>query len=51
MPANVRDLVADVTHFYGWGPRDAGTLTWSELAEWIAQARRIKQAQEAHRQG
>jgi hypothetical protein len=31
-------VVADVTHFYHWGPRDAGALTWTELAEWHVQA-------------
>ncbi|MGF6790165.1 hypothetical protein [Paraburkholderia sp. 35.1] len=55
MPANLRDIVADVTHFYGWGPRDAGALTWAELAQWLAQARRIQhvaqQAAEKRRQG
>jgi len=30
-----------VTHFYHWGPRDAGALTWTELSEWRAQALRI----------
>lgn len=40
-PANLRDVIADVTHFYHWGPRDALALTWTELAEWHRQAQRI----------
>ncbi|MFM0464680.1 hypothetical protein PQR34_42885 [Paraburkholderia sediminicola] len=47
VPANLRDIVADVTHFYGWGPRDAGALTWTELSGWLAQARRIQAAMRA----
>ncbi|WP_373322243.1 hypothetical protein [Paraburkholderia adhaesiva] len=30
-----------MTWFYHWGPRDAGALTWTELAAWHAQAQRI----------
>jgi hypothetical protein len=44
IPPNLRDVIADVTHFYGWGPRDAGALTWTELSEWLSQARRIARA-------
>lgn len=49
IPPNLRDVVADVTHFYHWGPRDAGALTWAELAEWHAQAQRILRTLQARR--
>jgi hypothetical protein len=39
--------VADVTHFYRWGPRDAGAMTWTELNEWHAQAQRIMRNMQA----
>jgi hypothetical protein len=34
-------VVADVTYYYRWGPREAASLTWTELAWWLEQARRI----------
>jgi Phage P2 GpE len=43
-------VVADVTWLYHWGPRDAGALTWTELAQWHAQAHRILRAQHDPRQ-
>lgn len=45
IPPNLRDVVAEVTWFYHWGPREAGALTWSELKWWHAQAQRILQLQ------
>ncbi|WP_233863480.1 GpE family phage tail protein [Paraburkholderia adhaesiva] len=49
VPPNLRDVIADVTWFFHWGPRDAGALTWTELAQWHEQARRI--ARNMHRDG
>ena len=37
--------MADLTKFYGWGPRDALDLTWSELAWWNEQAVRMVKTQ------
>ncbi len=34
--------VAEVTKFYGWGPRDAMGLPWSELAWWHGEAMRMQ---------
>jgi hypothetical protein len=30
-----------VTRFYGWGPREAFDLTWTEVEWWLAQAKRM----------
>ncbi|MFP4895824.1 GpE family phage tail protein [Paraburkholderia sp. EG304] len=38
-------MIAEVTWFYHWGPRDAGALTWTELREWFEQAQRIANMQ------
>lgn len=40
-----------MTHFFHWGPREAGALTWTELARWLEQARRIKRIQAAENHG
>lgn len=34
-------FVADLTFAWGWGPKDAMGLTWSECLMWNAQAVRI----------
>jgi hypothetical protein len=34
-------VIAEVTLFYGWGPRDAMGLTPSELERWLKQAHRL----------
>jgi hypothetical protein len=34
-------LIAEITKFYGWGPRDAWCLTLKELDWWNEQAGRI----------
>ncbi|CAG9248575.1 hypothetical protein BDI4_270015 [Burkholderia diffusa] len=44
-------MIADVTWFFRWGPRDALGLTWPELAEWRAQALRIIRVQREHDHG
>ncbi len=44
---NAWELVAELTRFYGWGPRDALDLPWSELAWWNAQAVRMMEAADA----
>ncbi|MBT0344128.1 GpE family phage tail protein [Morganella morganii subsp. morganii] len=36
-----RQLSADVTYFYHWGPQDARYLTMRELLWWAEQANRI----------
>ncbi|MDP1007832.1 hypothetical protein, partial [Klebsiella pneumoniae] len=28
------ELIAELTKYYGWGPRDAWSLTLKELVEW-----------------
>jgi hypothetical protein len=38
--------VADLTKFYGWGPREALDLTWSELEWWNEQAVRMVKTQQ-----
>ncbi|KWT89356.1 hypothetical protein APY03_3435 [Variovorax sp. WDL1] len=30
-----------MTKFYGWGPRDAWSLSWREIAWWHGQAERM----------
>ena len=35
-------MIAEVTWFYRWGPRDVAALTWTEVTWWNAQALRIK---------
>nr|WP_143811741.1 GpE family phage tail protein [Pandoraea apista] len=35
--------MADVTHFFRWGPLDAERLSLSKLAWWRDQAKRIRQ--------
>ncbi|MEB0312197.1 GpE family phage tail protein [Pseudomonas sp. 10B1] len=32
-----------MTKFYGWGPRDARSLTLSELLQWNEQAIKMKE--------
>lgn len=39
-----RELAADMTYFYKWGPRDAWGLSYSQLMFWIEQAVRIRHA-------
>ncbi|CAK7025938.1 MAG: hypothetical protein MESAZ_02733 [Saezia sanguinis] len=39
-----RELAADVTYFYKWGPHDAWGLSHSKLEFWAEQALRIKHA-------
>lgn len=34
-------MIAELTKFYGWGPREAWALTIAELDWWNAQAKRI----------
>jgi hypothetical protein len=29
------------SRFYRWGPRDAWSMTWTELSHWIADAVRM----------
>lgn len=41
MPSNWMDIVAEVTRFYRWGPRDAWGLTWSRLSWWRSQMLRM----------
>lgn len=43
VPCNWRELMADVTWFFRWSPRDVGDLTIPELLWWAEQARRIQQ--------
>lgn len=38
---NLDNVIADVTYLYGWGPRDALELTWSEVRWWVWQAERF----------
>ncbi|KAA6176230.1 GpE family phage tail protein [Pseudomonas veronii] len=33
--------MAELTKYYGWGPRDAWSLTLKELVEWNKQAIRM----------
>jgi hypothetical protein len=40
-PANLGDVIAEVTLFYRWGPNDAIGLPWSRFKYWLDQARRI----------
>lgn len=40
-PDDWRDLVANLTKYYGWGPRDAWSLTWTEMQWWANQAIRM----------
>jgi hypothetical protein len=47
---NVWDLVADLTKYYGWGPKEAMDLPWSELAWWNAQAVRMVRSQSVDEQ-
>jgi hypothetical protein len=35
-------LIADLTRFWGWGPRDAWDLTGTEMLWWAEQANRIQ---------
>ncbi|CAI1756687.1 Uncharacterised protein [Serratia proteamaculans] len=39
-----QQLAAEVTKYYGWGPRDAWSLTRTRLDFWADQARRINKA-------
>ncbi|EKN5029966.1 hypothetical protein DVQ33_05650 [Yersinia enterocolitica] len=36
-----REIIADVTYYYSWGPGDAWSLTYSNLIWWCQQAERI----------
>src|SRR5260364_207579 len=45
-PRNLGDAVAELTKFYGWGPRTAWSLTVSELIWWFEQAQRMSQSKE-----
>ncbi|TPG62552.1 GpE family phage tail protein [Ewingella americana] len=38
--------MADVTYYYGWGPRDGWAMTWSELNWWLVQATRLNKLKE-----
>jgi hypothetical protein len=40
-PGNWRDLIADLTRFWGWGPKAAWNLTGTQLLWWTEQANRI----------
>lgn len=43
-PTNWRDVIADLTAFYHWGPHDAWGLSWfgdGGLAWWNEQAKRM----------
>ena len=40
-PEGWRDLIADLTRFWGWGPHDAWGLTGTQLIWWAEQSRRI----------
>jgi hypothetical protein len=40
-PDNWRDLIADLTRFWHWGPQDAWGLTGTQLLWWSDQASRI----------
>ncbi len=42
MPANWRELLADLAWFYRWSPREVGGLTIQELVWWCEQANRIR---------
>jgi hypothetical protein len=48
-PVNWRDLIADVSRFWGWGPRDGWDLTGTELMWWLDQANRIAAREKAGR--
>lgn len=40
------------TRFYRWGPREAWSMTWTELAGWIVDAHRmVKEANKAQGNG
>lgn len=41
MPGDWKDLIADITKFYGWGPHDAWGLTWTQIQEWARQMIRM----------
>ncbi len=40
--------MADVTYYYGWGPHDVDSLTWSVLCWWQQQALRINRVRAAN---
>lgn len=43
-PANWQQLVAQLTWFFHWGPRDAFDLTWRELLWWNDRANDVMKA-------
>jgi hypothetical protein len=48
-PDNWRDVAAELTRFYHWGPDDIWSLTWSQMQWWNEQAARmLKQEKAAH---
>jgi hypothetical protein len=40
-PERWEDLIAELTRYFSWGPRDAWVLTSRELLWWQAQAERL----------
>ena len=46
-PGNWRDLIADLTRFWGWGPMDAWGLTGTQLVWWTEQSIRIADRERA----
>jgi hypothetical protein len=40
------ELIATVSKFYGWGPRDALELTRTELLQWLEAAHKITKGSE-----
>lgn len=42
LPGEWMFILAETTKFYGWGPKEALSLTWSELRWWATLARGIK---------
>jgi hypothetical protein len=43
-------VIADLTHWWHWGPQDAWGLTGTELMWWLEQTRRIVAAQQQSRE-
>lgn len=46
-PGNWRELIADLTRFWGWGPKDAWGLTGTQILWWTDQASRVAERERA----
>ncbi|WP_156442246.1 MULTISPECIES: GpE family phage tail protein [unclassified Sphingomonas] len=44
-PPNWRDALAALAQAFHWGPSELMQLTWPEIEEWLAQARRLHEGQ------